>query len=268
MTRHKDWGLLHQFRAVRALLKVSLMGAIQYRSNLLVSLLIGACNAVGVALPLWFVYAHVASVAGWSLPAALAVAAFFLLMTGILGTVVEPNLGAVVEGVRSGALDYVLIRPVDGQLLVSLARVDPTRVWEIVAGAGLLIYVWPQLGVTSLWAVALAALLFGAGLAAMYSLYLAIICLSFWFVRVDNLRFLIVSASDAGRWPVDVYKGTARTLLTVVIPVAVVTSFPVMALTGGIGWEALGGVGVGAGALIGSRWMWGRAVKFYASASS
>jgi ABC-type uncharacterized transport system permease subunit len=43
---------------------------------------------------------------------------------------------------------------------------------------------------------------------------------------------LLGAIVDAGRWPVGVYRGAARVLLTVIVPVALVTSGPAMALTG------------------------------------
>jgi ABC-2 type transport system permease protein len=103
-------------------------------------------------------------------------------------------------------------------------------------------------------------------MAAMYSLYLSVCCLSFWFVRVDNLRYLLSSVSDAGRWPVVVYKGWVRGFLTVVVPVALVTSYPVLALMGNLSWElGVQAAGVGVGSLVVSRWLWRKALGFYSS---
>ncbi len=103
----------------------------------------------------------------------------------------------------------------------------------------------------------------------MYGIWLMAICTSFWFVRVDNLRFLLWSASDAGRWPLDVFAGWIRFLLVVVLPVGVVTTFPAMALRGTWSWGLVAtGVAVGLGFLLASRLAWNRALGSYTSASS
>lgn len=254
---------------VSALLRVALMSTLQYRSNFLISFVIGACNAFGVIVPLLFLYDHVPAVGGWSLPESVLVISFFMIMTGLIGTVVEPNLGAIVDGVRTGKLDYMLIRPVDTQLLATVQKVDPTRIWDILAGLGLGGWALLRMPTPSLEQMLMAFLVFIAGMASIYSLWLLVICLSFWFVRVDNLRFLLGAAADAGRWPVVVWRGWLRTLLTLVLPVCIVTSYPVMALSNRLSWEtALEAVGVGAFALVLSRWAWLKALGFYSSASS
>lgn len=256
-------------RSALALLRVALMTALQYRSNFVLEFFTGLGAAAMAALPLVFVFDHATTVAGWTFHESLLVTAFFLILTGLVGSLVEPNLSAVVEGVRTGQLDYLLLKPVDAQVLASAQRFAPARLWDAIAG--LVIGGW---GLSALPAptpagVAAAAALLLAGLAAMYSVWIGVVCLSFWFVRVDNLRFLLSALTDAGRWPVHVYKGWARLALTVVLPVALVTSYPALALLGrldpGLGVQALV---VATVMLAVSRWMWRRALGHYTSASS
>ena len=262
----RDHGLI---RAIPALVRVSLMTAFQYRSNFVVEFLVGGAQAALGLVPLLFVFERANTIAGWSLPESLLVTAFFLMLSGLVGMFVEPNLGAVVEGVRSGALDYMLIKPVDAQLLASAARVVPAKIWDLLAGAGVLAWALSQLPAPGPAEVGVALGLLAAGLAAMYSLWISVICLSFWFVRVDNLRFLLGAITDAGRWPVSVYRGWVRLLLTVVVPVALTTSFPALALLGRMDQGLLlQAVAVAIGGLIVSRLLWKNALSNYTSASS
>jgi ABC-2 type transport system permease protein len=86
---------------------------------------------------------------------------------------------------------------------------------------------------------------------------------------VDNLRFLLVAVTDAGRWPMSFFAGWVRWVLTLVVPVAIVTSFPATSLRGE--WTAgfvATGVAVAAGFVIGSRLAWRWSVARYSSASS
>ena len=41
--------------------------------------------------------------------------------------IVEPNLGEVVDAVRSGSFDFLLLKPIDAQVLASIRRVAPAR---------------------------------------------------------------------------------------------------------------------------------------------
>lgn len=254
---------------VRALLRVSLMTGLQYRASFVAELVTGLLSTVAVVLPLLVVYTHTTEVAGWTRPEAMLVTGFFMVFAGLVGTFVEPNLGAVVDGVRDGGLDYLLVKPVDAQLAVSLRTMDPAQIWEVIGGAVVLGYALGHVPTPTAGAVVAAIAMQVAGLAGMYGLWILVVCTSFWFVRVDNLRFLLSSVSDTGRWPVSVYRGWVRLLLTVVLPVALVTSWPAMALLGRLdGALAAQALAVAAGMLALSRWLWKRALRSYSSASS
>ena len=73
-------------------------------------------------------------VAGWSFAEALVVVGWFTLLRAVLEGAVSPSLTAVVEHVRKGTLDFVLLKPADAQFLVSTAKFEPWRVVD-VAGA-------------------------------------------------------------------------------------------------------------------------------------
>lgn len=253
-----------------ALIRASLSAAMQYRSDFLFEGLTGLLRTVATVAALGLVYAHRTEVAGWSLHEALLVMALFLVMSSLVEAVLEPNLGAVVEAIRNGSLDLLLMKPADAQLLVSASRVAPARLWDALAGIGLAGWSVAQLPeAPGLLDWVAAAVLFACGLVAIYGLWLLAICTSFWFVRVDNLRFLLISVSDAGRWPLPVFAEWVRVLLVVVVPVGVVTTFPAMALRGSLsGTVPLVALAVALGFAVGSRWAWRRALASYTSASS
>lgn len=252
-----------------ALFRVSIREAIQYRASFVAEVLVGALTAAGVAAPLFLVYARVATVAGWTMDEALLVTGFFLLYNGFVRGLVEPNLGAIVDGVRTGALDYLLIRPVDAQLMISFRKVAPTALWDVLAGVAVVGGSLWRLGAPSPMAAAAATAMFVAGILATYGLWLIIVCTSFWFVRVDNLRFLLGAVTDAGRWPVSVYGRGVRIMLTTIIPVSLVSSYPAMALLERLdGRLALGAVATALVSVMGSRAVFRLALRRYSSASS
>ena len=76
-------------------------------------------------VPLMVVFSQRASVKDWTWPEALVVLGWFSLLKAVLEGSVTPSLTAVVEGVRTGALDFVLLKPADAQFLVSTARFEP-----------------------------------------------------------------------------------------------------------------------------------------------
>lgn len=262
--------LAHHARVVSALVRTSLQTGMQYRADFVADVAVGAIRTAATAAPLWLVYSRTDTVAGWGFADAALVMALFLLMEGLVGSFIEPNLAMVVEGVREGTLDLVLTKPADSQLLVSLRTIAPARLWDVLGA--MLLGAWALAQREALPAaldVGVAGVLLLSGLASIYALWILAICLSFWFVRVDNLRFLLWSASDAGQWPITVFQGWIRAVLTYVVPVAVMTSFPALAISGR--WDATlvaTGVGIAVAFLGISRWVWHRALAAYTSASS
>ena len=261
--------LLRQLVAVKALLRVSLATVMQYRSNFLLEMATGLLRAVGSVAPLALVFWHRDNIGGWELPHALLVMAFFMVMSGIQSGIFEPNLGEAVESIRTGTLDLMLMKPIDAQLLVSLRKFHAAAVWDLVAGVVVAVFASASLPAAELGDLLLAVALFGTGVVAMYGLWLLAICVSFFFVRVDNLRFLLWAVTDAGRWPIDVFTGAARFLLVALVPVALITSFPADAVRGTWSLQTLTVAGaVSLAFMAGSRWAWKRSLANYTSASS
>jgi ABC-2 type transport system permease protein len=256
-------------RSVRALLSVALQTAANWRESFLMDFAGGALGSLGTVLPLVFVFRHANQVSGWTLPESLLVTAFFLVLQGLVGTLVEPNIAATVEAIRAGTFDHWVLKPIDSQVIASIQRIAPARIWDTFAGLLLMTYAFGQLPTPSLGDVSVAALMLLCGLSAMYGLFILTTASAFWWVRVDNLRHLLGSVLDAGRWPASVYRGWVRTLLSVVVPVTLVSTTPVEALLGRLDWSsAVHSILVSLAMLGLSRAVWRRALRAYTSASS
>jgi viologen exporter family transport system permease protein len=250
--------------------RASMQTVMQYRTDFLVQ---GAMSLYWLAwnlLPLFILYEDRTTVEEWDFPSALVVIAWFVILRGILEGAINPSLVDVVERIRTGSFDYVLLKPADNQFLVSTARFDPWRVVDIVGGIVILIYAFTQLGRAPAPAdVAAGVLLLAAGVIVMYSLWLGVVAASFWVIRLDNLTFLLDAIFDTARWPVQVFKGAWRILFTFVLPLALMTTYPAMAILGRIDVTTALACVAGALAIAAlSRFLWVGAVRNYTSASS
>ena len=256
-------------RIAKALMRTSLITGMQYRSDFIFGVLTGLPRTLSILIPLLLVYSQREVVAGFGRYDAMLVLALFLLMTAFNEGFMEPNLGLVVEAIRDGSLDLVLMKPADAQLLVSVRRIDVSRVWDAVAAFVVGGWALAHMGMPTITDLSLAIVMAFCGLCAMYGLWILAISTSFFFVRVDNLRYLVNSAASAGRWPITFFSGGIRWVLTVVVPAGVVTTFPVLALRGEADWKIVGvGLLTGFGFLTLSRLAWKRALGAYSSASS
>jgi ABC-2 type transport system permease protein len=251
-------------------LRISTSAAMAYRSDFILQ---GAMELVWMALvllPLIVLYSGRTAVAGWDEPSALILMAYFIGLRGVLECVISPSLVDLVERIRSGAFDYVLLKPVDAQVLISISRYEPWKVFDLVGALGLLVYAFWRLGEPPApLDVALGILMFISGAVAMYSLWLVCAAAAFWVVRLDNLMYLLGSIFDTARWPVQVFRGAWRIVFTFVIPVAVMTTYPAMALLGRLDAATILATLAGSLALFGlGRLVWRTAIRSYTSASS
>ncbi len=257
-------------RLVRVQFLMSATTAMQYRADFLLKGLM-ALFWLGITLaPLLIVFQHRQSIGDWSYPEALVVLGWFSVLKAILEGGVTPSLTAVVEGVRTGSLDYVLLKPADAQFLVSTARFEPWRAVDFIGAALVFAYAFHKLGrLPQPMHIAVAMALLVMAILLLYSIWILVVSASFWAVRVDNLSYLFGSIFDAARWPVSVFKGALKWIFTVIFPLALMTTYPAEALLGRLTpgtavWALLGGVAF----TVLARLVWRKAIRFYTSASS
>ena len=103
----------------------------------------------------------------------------------------------------------------------------------------------------------------------VYSFWIMLATLAFWFIRVENIFFIFWSMYNAGRWPVTIYPGWLKWILTAIVPIAFAVTVPAEAIAGRLSidtlWLAVGLAGV---LLVASRQFWKFGVKHYAGASA
>jgi ABC-2 type transport system permease protein len=262
--------MMRYFRLALVQLRISAAAGMAYRGDFLLEGFMALAWMAMTLLPLFVLYQGRETVAGWDAPSAMIVIGYFMAVRAVLEGVVSPSFVDLVERIRSGAFDYVLLKPVDAQAIVSASRFEPWKIFDLLGALALIIYAFAKLGhAPEIQDVGLGLVLFVAGVLAMYSLWILCAAASFWVVRLDNLTYLLGAIFDVGRWPVHVFRGLWRFVFTFVIPVAVMTTFPAMALLGRLDAEtALGTIGGALGLLLLSRIVWRFAIRNYTSASS
>jgi viologen exporter family transport system permease protein len=255
-------------------LRMSTLAAMQYRVDFLVRGLIAFLWSAITLIPLLVVYGVRKEVAGWTLNEALVVVAWFTLLRAVLEGAVSPSLTAVVEHVRKGTLDFVLLKPADAQFLVSTAKFEPWRLVDVAGALVIFSYAFAKLGHWPSPARVAAGLVFlGLAVLILYSIWILVVSAAFWVIKVDNLSYLFGSLFDVGRWPIDVlrgvWRGTLTMVFTFVFPVALMTTYPALALLGRLDARtALLALAGGIVFAVVARRVWRRALAMYTSASS
>jgi ABC-2 type transport system permease protein len=263
-------GRVNYLRLLVAFFWVGVAGEVAYRVNFFFQLFQSVVS-LGVAVTgLSVIFSFTDTLGGWGQEEILALVGVYLLVGGIIGLVIQPGMEQFIESVHDGTLDFTLTKPEDAQLLVSIRRLNIWSLIDIALGLGVLIFALVRLGekVGGLQAGEfLLVLLLGAII--IYSFFLILATLSFWFVRVENFLTIFQSMYEAGRWPVSLYPGWLRYGLTFIVPVAFATTVPAEALTGKLGWVTLAiALAIAVGLFILSRIFWHFGLRHYSGTSA
>lgn len=251
-------------------LRTSVLLAAQYRFDFFLDAGIGLFWTATAIMPLFVVYggSNRAGVPGWTFGETLLVVGFFITLQAVLDGAINPGLAAVIDHIRKGTLDFVLLKPADAQFLVSTARFQLWRGAGLIHAGIVFGIAFNEIGrLPSVGGVLMAIMLIGVATALLYSMWILIISLAFIVVKVDNLTYLFTSIFDAARWPSSVFRGPVKLVFTFIVPIAVMTTFPAEALLGRLEWQRLAFSILGAAVFATvARLVWLRSISRYTSA--
>jgi viologen exporter family transport system permease protein len=255
---------------LRMFLRVSVLGELAYRANFFLQLVESLLDLATALAGLAVVFSYTDRLGGWRPEEVLALVGVFFLVGGAVGAVIQPGMQRLIESVREGTLDFLLTKPADAQLLVSIQRVEVWKLTDVALGTAVLAVALLRLG-TRLgpWQLAAFAAALLAGAVIFYAFWLLLASLCFWFVRVENILMVFQSMYEAGRWPVSLYPRWLRFALTFGVPVAFGTMVPVEALAGRLRASTLlEALGLALALALVSRGVWRAGLRRYTGASA
>ncbi len=261
---------MNALRLMAVFFRIGAMNEMAYRANFWIQTfesLMGLGTTLAVVA---VVFNQTDELGGWRAPELVALVGVYFLVLGAINLVIAPSLQRFMEDVRQGTLDFTLTKPADAQLLVSISEFRIWKLLDVVLGAGVLILALQQLsaGVGLARAVSFGVALL-AGAAIVYSFWLMLATLSFWFIRIENILMIFWSMYTAGRWPVGIYPPWLRWMLTLVVPIAFAVTVPAEAISGRVDASSLvGALALAAVLLTLSRWFWNRGLQHYSGASA
>ncbi len=200
-----------------------------------------------------------------------------LFVNSLVQTFFMPNCEELSEMVRTGGMDFALLKPIDTQFLVSLQKVDWSSLSNFVFALFLLGYALFQLDFTpTVWQCLLFPFYVLCGVTIMYCLMISLSISSVWLGRNQTLYDFWFYITNFSRYPMEIYSGPVGNILrrsfTYLVPVLVVVNVPARLLAWPLekqSWPlALYTLLATAGSLVVSRWVFNRAMDSYRSASS
>lgn len=262
---------MHTLQVLGALFKQNLQQELAYRVDTLVNILTSLMWLAWELIGLSIIFSNTTNIAGWSAGQVVALLGVFRIINAFVQAIVWPNTEKFNQGIQAGTLDYVFLLPANSQFLVSFSRIIVWNAWELVLGVVLIV-----VGMTAAGGVppdgfnivTFLALLVSGGF-IIYSLWIALISLTFYFTKFDNNVTLMQALMDTGRYPAVVYPGWLRFIVTFIVPIALATTVPMQALRGELEWWqiVLALLASVVAALIASR-LWKAGVRRYNGASA
>lgn len=215
---------------IKSIISLRVKLEMAFRINAILGFLAQLIYLFGSLISLSVLFSNVVSIGGWT-------HSQFLALVATLELLQQVNLRFFHQGIRSlpslvqrGYLDTYLIRPCWAPILIVLGKIDITGLWRCCLGIGILFYSI-NIGPTPTLIHFLGYFIsFILSLFILVLLNVCLVCLSFWLIEVNNLYFLIDDLSEFARYPDSVYHGVIRTILTTILPLVLLSSFPVRIL--------------------------------------
>jgi len=218
------------------------------------------------------------AIAGWGRYEFFVFIATSMFVNSLVQTFFMPNAQELSELVRTGGLDYALVKPIDTQFLVSLRRVNWSSLGNFFVALLLLCYAIPKIDglELSVWQFVLYPLYLLLGVLILYSVMISLAATSIWLGRNQSLYDFWFYITSFSRYPMEIYKGPLgtplRQVFTFAIPILVVINVPARFMAKPLAADqaslALFAILATVLSLLGSRWVFKRALWSYRSASS
>jgi ABC-2 type transport system permease protein len=263
-------------RLLGALARYTLSREMAFRGNFLVKVSVEVLW-LGILLAFYrTVFAKTQVIAGWPENEYLFFVGSFFALNGLIETFFLENCNDFAELVRTGDLDFLLLRPIDEQFLVTCRKIDWGTGPNVFMGGAVMAIALYQMGwhFDSVRVLAF-VVTFACGIAIAYSFMLLLTSLSVWMVRNQSLMEMWWLFTTLARYPKEIFKVRGSWaepmgfFFTFFVPILLVANVPANSMVrvldrGMIGFTLAATVGV----VWVSRWFFQHALRSYRSASS
>ena len=207
--------------------------ALAYRADTVVNILLNIMWLGWELLSINIIFSNTTLLGGWGLGELIALLGVFRLVNTMMIALIWPNTEKFNQSIRDGSMDYTILQPINSMFLVTFSRITVWRIWDLVLAFVLIVIGINMTGDTvTVLHILTFILLALTGMIVIYSLWIVLIALTFWFTKFDNNVTILQALMDSGRYPVTVYPAWLRIIVTFVIPIAVATTIPLQALRG------------------------------------
>jgi ABC-2 type transport system permease protein len=205
---------------------INLLTMLEYRANFVMWAFFTIIYHGTAIVALWVTLRNFPSINGWNFRETAFMYGLWMLGHSLHNTLFT-GVGSVPEFVREGRFDRFLVRPLDP---LFQAITVPQQVWpdELILAVIYFCVATAFAGVRVDWIFVLYVPFVAIGGALIdFGINLAIATASFWFTRIDSLRWVFMSLEqEFSRYPISIYQRGVRIALTFALPFAFMNYFP------------------------------------------
>lgn len=220
-----------------AFMNASLKEMLIYRLDCMVGMISQLFTQVVELIFIWIVFQNTPHLAGWDFKQVLLLYGITMISVAIDGFCFDELYEIGPQYIREGDFDKILLRPVHPLISIIGGSREFTSLGYLVLGIGMTITMLLQLAIPITLGLILKILFFsiigGAILGAINT-----ICsiTSFWTYRSNEVIWSFFKMHTFAQYPLDIYNGFIKILITIILPFTFVAYFPTMSYLGMNSW--------------------------------
>ena len=185
------------------------------------------------------VFLHTDLLGGWTQAQIMFIYGYFMVPYGVFSCFF--NLWGFTERyIVKGEMDRVLTRPAYNLVQLILENMDPPSLIGSLAGAIIMGFAWPHLGLTIHGLDVLIFILLVLGSTMIYAgVYISLTAISFFIDAPTGILPLVWNLQNYGRYPINVYNRTITIILTWILPFAFVGFYPAAYFLDPVHWRGM-----------------------------
>ncbi len=188
-------------------LRNSLVRSMMFRGHFLIEMVTQTFWIAAQLILFQIIYGKVSQIQDWSQYEYFAFLATGMLINGLVEAFFMPNCANLSEKIRTGNMDFAMLKPIDTQFLISFETVDFAMVNQVIISLGILGFSLWKLGVTLTFInVVMYLLLIVVGVTLFYSLMIALASTSIWMGRNQSLYEFWFYVTVFARYPQNFYR--------------------------------------------------------------
>jgi ABC-2 type transport system permease protein len=215
-----------------------------------------------------FLFNHIDHIGAWDRSEFMFFTFWYLLVMSTHNAFLAPNFWNFSMEVRTGNLDFRLLRPLGSLFDVFTSIQRPASIMMLPVHAGFLVYFGIDVHLAFMsWLLIPPLLVLSFALVSLMEM--AIVMMIFWTKGGDGINFIRMQCQQVQRWPDFMYPDGIRIIFSTLIPILIAVTFPVRFILDKREWKGLVAVAVAVVVFwLLVRTLWSSGLRRYESASS